>query len=285
VSGRTVARGYGAEHRKLRAKLIAALVDGQPCARCGQPMWRAQARWLDLGHVDWDRRKYWGLEHRRCNRGAHRRKKATVSLFKKSVKYTSVGVDVTADLSTCYVALAGVVAGGGAAVVDLTAPTAVDTAVAVIEDLWVRLDIDHVVLDPATNGGKALRSGLEARGVGLLLVTPAQRDEAAARFVIWTRAGVLKHTGHRDLTLAARAAETRQTPSGVTQMVRRGATVDPAALVAAQLATWGLPADLEGDTGPVVCWPGYTGEPIMQRLERQTAEAWYGRGDWPGSRS
>lgn len=73
--GKTSERGYGAAHVALRARLLAAWKPGQPCARCGQPMWH---RWtmdaagkrvsaIDLGHAD-DRRGYTGLEHRACNR-------------------------------------------------------------------------------------------------------------------------------------------------------------------------------------------------------------------------
>jgi|SwirhisoilCB1_FD_contig_31_10443577_length_746_multi_5_in_0_out_0_1 hypothetical protein len=72
--GTTTARGYGSSHQALRARLLAAWKPGQPCARCGQPMWH---RWkldqygrrvtaLHLGHTD-DRRGYTGLEHDTCN--------------------------------------------------------------------------------------------------------------------------------------------------------------------------------------------------------------------------
>ena len=73
--GTTTARGYGAAHQALRNRLLAAWKPGQPCARCGQPMWH---RWttdadgkrvsaIDLGHND-QRTGYTGLEHRGCNR-------------------------------------------------------------------------------------------------------------------------------------------------------------------------------------------------------------------------
>ena len=64
--GRTVARGYGQKHRKLRAILVARFRDGDPCARCGKPM-HPPAALLDLGHSD-DRKTWIGLEHRSCNR-------------------------------------------------------------------------------------------------------------------------------------------------------------------------------------------------------------------------
>ena len=73
--GSTTARGYGAQHQALRKQLLAELRanPGQPCWRCGQPMYPDQA--LDLGHDDHDRTQYRGLEHRGpCNRAAGARK-------------------------------------------------------------------------------------------------------------------------------------------------------------------------------------------------------------------
>ena len=69
--GTTTQRGYGADHQALRRQLLAQFTPGQPCARCGQPMWTKAH--IDLGHTA-DRSAYTGLEHRRCNRadGARR---------------------------------------------------------------------------------------------------------------------------------------------------------------------------------------------------------------------
>jgi hypothetical protein len=67
-----------AEHKAMRKRLLARLRDGDPCPRCGRPMYRALAHLLDVGHVvdraaggtlaDGAR-----LEHRRCNRQAGQR--------------------------------------------------------------------------------------------------------------------------------------------------------------------------------------------------------------------
>ncbi|WP_050592809.1 endonuclease domain-containing protein [Salinispora pacifica] len=65
----TTQRGYGWVHQQARTKALAELRDGQSCARCGQPMWRAEAALLDLDHDD-DRTTYRGLAHRGCNRSA-----------------------------------------------------------------------------------------------------------------------------------------------------------------------------------------------------------------------
>lgn len=62
----TSRRGYGSAHQKKRDELLAKWRPGDPCARCGKPMWDKHT--IDLGHTD-DRTGYRGLEHRTCNRG------------------------------------------------------------------------------------------------------------------------------------------------------------------------------------------------------------------------
>jgi hypothetical protein len=60
-------RGYGKEHRQLRAQWARVMRD-EPvfCARCGLPIEPGEP-W-DLGHADEDRSRYNGPEHRACNR-------------------------------------------------------------------------------------------------------------------------------------------------------------------------------------------------------------------------
>ncbi|MCP2339179.1 hypothetical protein [Actinomadura rupiterrae] len=64
--GSTTARGYGTAHQTLRRQLLADLAacPGQPCTRCGHPMYPDQA--LHLDHED-DRSGYRGLAHAACN--------------------------------------------------------------------------------------------------------------------------------------------------------------------------------------------------------------------------
>jgi hypothetical protein len=69
----TTARGYGRPHQAEQKRRLAAWWPGDPCARCGQPMWQ---RWMivkgrrvsaiHLGHTP-DRTAYTGLEHAHCN--------------------------------------------------------------------------------------------------------------------------------------------------------------------------------------------------------------------------
>src|SRR6516165_6446470 len=63
--GHTTAEGYGYEHQQLRRVLMAAWLPGDPCSRCGQPMW-GPPQAIHLGHTD-DKTAYRGLEHAHCN--------------------------------------------------------------------------------------------------------------------------------------------------------------------------------------------------------------------------
>lgn len=72
--GKTTARGYGAAHQKLRARWAPIVAAGLAyCARCRQRI-APDAPW-DLGHVDGDRTRYSGPEHRRCNRATASRQR------------------------------------------------------------------------------------------------------------------------------------------------------------------------------------------------------------------
>ncbi|GAB2906974.1 hypothetical protein GCM10027047_01550 [Rhodococcus aerolatus] len=68
----TTQRGYGAAHQRRRRELLAALVDGEPCPRCGLPMHHGQV--LQAGHstdlADDPGAVADRLEHARCNLGA-----------------------------------------------------------------------------------------------------------------------------------------------------------------------------------------------------------------------
>lgn len=65
VKGSAASRGYGSQHQKIRAAYIARWRPGDPCTRCGEPMWGPTSK-IHLGHTD-DRSGYVGLEHSSCN--------------------------------------------------------------------------------------------------------------------------------------------------------------------------------------------------------------------------
>jgi len=59
--------GYGAMHRRIREGWLPRVrAGGVLCARCNLPI-EPDEPW-DIGHDDVDRRRYWGPEHRACNR-------------------------------------------------------------------------------------------------------------------------------------------------------------------------------------------------------------------------
>jgi hypothetical protein len=82
-SGSTSRRGYGWTHQKLRNRWARDVARGEvECARCGEPIWPEEP-W-DLGHVDGDKTRYAGPEHRACNRAtairrAKRRRRVQVA--------------------------------------------------------------------------------------------------------------------------------------------------------------------------------------------------------------
>jgi hypothetical protein len=96
---------YGGRHQADRARALARLHDGDPCARCGGGMFRAEARFLDLDHDESG--GYLGLSHRSCNRRAGRLKAAANSAARKPRKapqcaVCGIGISPSsAEVATC----------------------------------------------------------------------------------------------------------------------------------------------------------------------------------------
>lgn len=71
--GSAAARGYGTEHRAIRAEWVPLVATGHvKCWRCGDYI--AAGAPFDLGHDDEDRSKYRGPEHLSCNRATSGRR-------------------------------------------------------------------------------------------------------------------------------------------------------------------------------------------------------------------
>ena len=154
------------------------------------------------------------------------------------VAFTSLGVEISADRYAVWLALAG--ERDTAVVVELLPPVDPFTVDAVghVADLIGQHPVAEVVVNPAGNAA-TLVDPLRARGVPLLLPDASGMVKAWGTFHDRTVAGTLKHRGHRDLTEAMRLAVGRRTVGGA-QAVDRRAVKDPAPLVAAELAVYGL---------------------------------------------
>jgi hypothetical protein len=65
--GKTTDRGYGHAHQRLRQVWVHRVNSGGvTCSRCGRPILPGMA--FDLDHDDYDRSRYRGAFHVRCNR-------------------------------------------------------------------------------------------------------------------------------------------------------------------------------------------------------------------------
>ena len=82
MSGRTTALGYGYKHQQERRKWERQVeAGGIVCWRCGYAIIPGQP-W-DLGHDDYDRTRYKGPEHIKCNRGAPGRRRGRIHRIRR----------------------------------------------------------------------------------------------------------------------------------------------------------------------------------------------------------
>jgi hypothetical protein len=97
--GHTTREGYGSQHQKLRRLAISAWQPGDPCTRCGKPMWGPPST-IHLGHTD-DKSGYRGLEHAHCNtsdgarRGNRTRRMRTTVTAERKVRPSRAWLPVT----------------------------------------------------------------------------------------------------------------------------------------------------------------------------------------------
>jgi hypothetical protein len=115
---------------------------------------------------------------------------------------------------------------------DSTDPTAT------VLELRDRLTVKVVVIDPHSPGGTAIRP-LEAAGVQVTRPSSSDVAESHGLFLDTLAAGRVRHQGQPQLTAAMRHLQQRRL-GGAAAAERRGAVVDVAPAVAAELATWGL---------------------------------------------
>jgi hypothetical protein len=193
-----------------------------------------------------------------------------MKLFRRSVTYTTIGVEITQNRATTWVTLAGSV-NEERATVELLEPFDGPEAVPLLMDLYAQHPIEQVALDPLS-ASATLIAGLRAECVPLMLVDSQGMAVAFGRFIDWSTAGKLKHRGNHALTDAVREAVARRTMSGAQRVDRVGPSSDPAPLVSAELAVLAL-GDLATGSGlgPEQVTVAYTGDPtrLPPHLERQ----------------
>ncbi len=233
---------YGGEHQAVRRALLAIYSPTDRCWRCGRPLGPDPGA-LDLGHRD-DRTGWSGLEHARCNRQAgavkgNRRRRERRERMIRMVAVVALGIEISEDRQHTSIVGAGHL-DGDLVLVDLLAYLDGTDPVPAVLGVREARTVLAVVVDPHSNAATAIKP-LEAAGVVVTRPTSSDLVVAHGLFLDALAAGRVRHAGQAELTAAARHLEQRRL-GGATAPERRGAAVDVAPAVAAELAVWALEA-------------------------------------------
>jgi hypothetical protein len=231
---------YDREHQAVRRGLLAAYAPTDPCWRCGFPL-GPDPRALDCGHRD-DGPGWAGLEHAKCSRAAGARKgnalrRARAERSTTMVAECAIGLEISEDRQHTSIVAAGhlpddLVLLELAAYLDGTDP------VAAVLELKEQRTLLVVVVDPHSHATTTI-GPLEDAGVKITRPSSVDLVTAHGTFLDLLAAGRIRHQGQPQLTAAARHLEQRRL-GGATAPERRGALVDVAPAVAAELACWAL---------------------------------------------
>jgi hypothetical protein len=247
---------YDGEHQAVRKALLAVHEPTDPCWRCRRPL-GPDPRRIDLGHRD-DGAGWAGLECARCNRAAGARKGNALRRARTERRVTvtdaAFALEISEDRQHTSIVAAGhldddLVLLELAAYLDGTDP------VAAVLALREERTVLAVVVDPHTHATTAI-GPLEEAGVTITKPSSVDLVTAHGNFLDLLAAGRIRHQGQAQLTAAARHLEQRRL-GGSSAPERRGALVDVAPAVAAELACWALlrpriplPAIYVGEPGP-----------------------------------
>jgi hypothetical protein len=230
---------YGGAHQAIR-RAMAPYVPGSRCWRCGYPILPGQP-W-DLGHDDDNPALYRGPEHARCSRSAGARKgnarrRARRERMIRMVTEVALALEIAEDRRHASIVAAGHLEGDQLLVELARYLPGTDPTAAVLQ-LQQERTVLAVVVDPRSNAATAIRPLEEA---GVTVTKPTSSDLAVAHggFLDALDAGRIRHRGQPELTAAMRHLEQRRL-GGASAPERRGARVDVAPAVAAELAVWGL---------------------------------------------
>jgi hypothetical protein len=229
---------YSGPHQAIRRALLPDAY-GRPCPRCGLPMVPGQA--LDLDHRD-DRAGYLGMSHSRCNRRAggrlgNERRRAQRERMIRMVTGVALALEISEDRRHTSIVAAGHLE-GDLLLIELARYLPGTDPTAAVLQLQQERAMAAVVVDPHSPGATSI-APLEAAGVKV--TKPSSSDLAVAHgsFLDALDAGRIRHRGQPELTAAMRHLEQRRL-GGASAPERRGARVDVAPAVAAELAVWGL---------------------------------------------
>jgi hypothetical protein len=196
---------------------------------------------LDLDHRD-DRAGYLGMSHATCNRRAGQRlamerRRARREEMITMVTEVALALEIAEDRQHTSIVAAGLLPGDLvllelAAYLDGTDPVA-----AVLALRQVRTVV-AVAVDPHSHATTTI-GPLEDAGVKITRPSSVDLATAHGNFLDLLAAGRIRHQGQPQLTAAARHLEQRRL-GGASAPERRGALVDVAPAVAAELAVWGL---------------------------------------------
>jgi hypothetical protein len=159
----------------------------------------------------------------------------------RMVTELALGIEISEDRQHTSIVGAGRLEGDLVLVALLAYLDGTDPVAAVLE-IRAERTVLQVVVDPHSNAATAIQP-LEAAGVAVTRPTSSDLVVAHGLLLDALAAGRIRHQGQPELTAAARHLEQRRL-GGSTAPERRGAPVDVAPAVAAELAVWAL------ETGP-----------------------------------
>jgi hypothetical protein len=230
---------YGGPHQAIR-RALAPYVPGSRCWRCSLPILPGQP-W-DLGHDDDNPALYRGPEHARCSRQAgarkgNQRRRERRERTVRMVTEIALALEIAEDRSHTSIVAAGRLP-DGLVLVELVAYLGSTDPVGMVLELKERRSVLAVAVDPHSNAATTI-GPLEDAGVTITKPNSVDLVTAHGNFLDLLAAGRIRHQGQPQLTAAARHLEQRRL-GGATAPERRGALVDVAPAVAAELATWAL---------------------------------------------
>jgi hypothetical protein len=230
---------YDGEHQAVRKALLASATPADPCWRCGFPL-GPDPRRLDLGHRD-DGPGWAGLEHAKCSRAAGARKgnarRRARTERRVTVADAALAMEISEDRQHTSIVAAGHL-DEDLVLLELASYLSGTDPAAVVAELQRQPRPLAIVIDAHSNAATLLKPLEDA---GFKITRPSSVDLVVAhgRLLDLLAEGRIRHRGQAELTSAVRHLEQRRL-GGATAPERRGALVDVAPAVAAELAAWAL---------------------------------------------